>query len=187
MANKIYPYFNVVVMKKTYLSIVALMLATMMQAQMKSFVLEGQSRTYESVSWDNKPLKNIGERTFFIFWQESGKLKGRLNGTTDEIVTAREGYRPGYIVAPLHDIKVINDSTITFSIANTMQFGCELPLYVKNEAEATQLGYPSWADVSSNSLPPSQRQYTVSFSGKTLIIRPDGAYDKFERLFRLPQ
>lgn len=129
--------------------------------------------------------KPFQERTCLILGKSGGKWFGRINATTDEFETAREGYEPGYIVAPLEQIKVVNDSTLSFSVTIRRQFQYGIPLYVRNETEAVRQGIPLWTQTGWQAEPSSTRQYQVVLSDKQIVVLPNEVNDFSRRVFML--
>lgn len=162
-------------MKQIMLFLLALLSGLTSQAQMKKHFVEGQRYVYELVYSHDDLLQRKGERCFFVLWQEQGTLHGRYNGTTDALEQGREGYLPGYVVAPMQAIKVLNDSTLSFTLSATTQFANELPLCITSEAQAQALGYALWRHPlfghDSNYWQP--RHGVMTLSGDRLRVQPD--------------
>lgn len=163
-------------MKQMMLFLLALLSALTSQAQMKKHFVEGQRYVYELVYSHDDLLQRKGERCFFVLWQEQGTLHGRYNGTTDALEQGREGYLPGYVVAPMQAIKVLNDSTLSFTLSATTQFAYELPLCITSEAQAQALGYEVWRHPlfghDSNYWQP--RHFVATCVGHTLTVHAEG-------------
>lgn len=88
-------------------------------------------------------------RCFIVLWKDSLGLHGRMNATTDEFYTAREGYLPGYEIRPLKNI-VVRDSLLSFEVDPGVAFDNPVPLYCKDEAEARRSGIPLWVQKYTN-------------------------------------
>lgn len=167
-------------MKRIILMLLAVV-ALSAAAQVPAFS-EGQLCIYEEVytvspGHDGKLHINDGERAFFMFYKQNGKLCGRVNATTDELSGAREGYTPGYIVCPMNDLTAVNDSTLQFTISPKRQFDIAPPLSARDEGMAVDMGIPMWRQDGWRPDTPT-RTYTIVFHGDKLTVMQDTLYQK---------
>lgn len=155
--------------------LLALLSSSTSQAQIKDRFAEGQRYVYELVPMQTYLLQHTGERCFFVLWQAQGKLYGRYNGTTDAFDRGREGYLPGYVVAPMQDVKVLNDSTLSFTLSTTTPFAYELPLCITSEAQAQALGYAVWRHPLFWDDPDywQPRRFVATCTGHTMMVQPE--------------
>lgn len=164
---------------KKFLLLALLLCSVSLSAQKGFLPVGGELHIYEEKGKDSK------EQTCFLVQCSNGSWIGRMNATTDEFEIAREGYTPGYIIAPLENIKVVNDSTLSFSVTTRKQFQSKVPLYIQNEEEALQYGIPTWIQSGWLAEPTSTRHYEVVFSKAKMVILPNGVNDKYRREFIL--
>lgn len=164
---------------KKFLLLVLSLCSISLSAQKGLFPVGGELHVYEEKGRDSK------EQTCFLIQHSNGSWIGRMNATTDEFEIAREGYTPGYIIAPLENIKVLNDSTLSFSITTHKQFQCGIPLFIQNEEEALQYGIPTWVQTGWLPEPTATRYYEVVFSKTKMCVLPNRVNDKDRREFIL--
>jgi hypothetical protein len=85
------------------------------------------------------------ENQYIVLWKNESQYHGLYYGTSDEFDESREGYIPGFFVAPLEKL-VIDGDTIKFtlSVKNKDIFDKAVDLKYKSADEARQNGYENW-------------------------------------------
>ena len=130
--------------------------------------------TYAFVYPYNTP--DLIEDHFIVLESGVGGARGWYYGTSDEFDAAREGYPPGFFVAPMAALDLADDA-ITFTLNRPSRFF----------ASPVPLGYRSGEDVPPGMLeewnvplPTDSRQYTGAMRGGEISLAVPGG----PRVFR---
>ena len=118
---------------------------------------------YEYVYEHN--TRDLIENHFIVLEREGNNITGRYYGTSDDFDDVREGYLPGFYVAPMKEL-IIRDQQISFrtDLQNDDLFMGPIPLSIKMSHEIDRNSNLRWiADYQ-----PGIRlaRHTVVFSGK---------------------
>lgn len=99
--------------------------------------------TYEYIYPDN--TEDLIENQYIIIDKKDSKYFGLYYGTTDEFDETREGYLPGFFVAPMDNLEINND-TIKFTLSVDDKDFFEKPIDrdIKSTEEAFKAGYENW-------------------------------------------
>ena len=92
--------------------------------------------------------EDLIENHYIVINKNGDLYSGLYYGTSDEFDESREGYLPGFFVAPMEQLKIIND-TINFmlSVENQNIFNKAVELKYKSSEEARQNGYETWPQI----------------------------------------
>jgi hypothetical protein len=134
-----------------------------------------QTVTYEYVYPYNTP--DLIENHYLVLDTSGPEARGWYYGSSDEFDAAREGYLPGFFVAPMTDLEVSSE-TISFALERPARFfAAPVPLDYRRaeDVPAGQLG--EW-DVP---LPTASQRYVGSRSADTITLDMPGGPRVFRR------
>lgn len=127
----------------------------------------------------NEAQEHWEDEVMMIILHE-GKLSGVFWTTSDEFVSAREGYLPGFTVLPMQHVTLHGD-TLTFLLdSHGLQFfSAPIDVGVMSIREVTKQGYHEWAQ--RVNLPADTIHYRGLFRGDTLFL--DETKNRWQRTF----
>lgn len=163
-----------------YISLLSLLCFVLLSRAQQNILsnLDSSLIMYEEVRPDYVP---IGERSFLILWKDAAGLHGRFNTTTDEFETAREGYTPGYVLRPMEQLTLRND-TLFFTCSQGLSFQNAIPLYFENEAQVLKSGNPLWCESKSWMDIPTHPYWAVQINPQSLILYDETPRERAERI-----
>jgi hypothetical protein len=132
--------------------------------------------TYEYVYPYNTP--DLIENHYLVLDTSGPDARGWYYGTSDEFDAGREGYLPGFFVAPMTDLEV-SSGAISFALDRPARFfAAPVPLEYRSadDVPAGRLG--EW-DVP---LPTAARRYVGSRGADTITVDVPGGPRVFRRL-----
>jgi hypothetical protein len=133
------------------------------------------SGTYEYIYLGN--TKDLIENHYIVIEKSGAGYSGLYYGTTDEFDQAREGYYPGFFVAPMNNLDIDGETIkFTLSIENENVYDKPVDLIIKSNEQAKKAGYKKW--IQSMNFEP--KTYIADY--KENIITVEGMYD--EKIFK---
>jgi hypothetical protein len=117
------------------------------------------------------------EDHFIVLEGAGGELRGWYYGTSDEFDAAREGYPPGFFVAPMEGLAITRDQ-IAFTLNRPARFfAAPVPLQFKSVADVP----PGLLDEWNVPLPAESRRYTGTLRGGEIVLEVFGGLRVFVR------
>jgi hypothetical protein len=117
------------------------------------------------------------EDHFIVLAEADGELRGRYYGTSDEFDEAREGYLPGFFVAPMEGLVITGDQ-VAFTLNRPSRFfAAPVPLHFESVADIPSGLLDEW-DVP---LPAESRQYAGTLLGGEIVLAVPGGPRVFVR------
>jgi len=108
------------------------------------------------------------ENQYIIIEIRDSTYIGLYYGTTDEFDPMREGYAPGFFIAPMDHLKISGDSiTFTLWVANENIYDKPVDLKIKSNGQAKKEGYQNW--IQKMSFEP--KNYAGVIIGKNIIFQ----------------
>ena len=134
-----------------------------------------QTVTYEFVYPYNTP--DLTENHYIVLDTSGPAPSGWYWGTRDEFDAAREGYLPGFFVAPLSDL-ALTATTITFTLSRPERFfASPVPLEYRSAAAVPAGLLEEW----SVPLPTASTRYNGTVSGDRIVLDVAGGPRVFRR------
>jgi len=92
--------------------------------------------------------EDLIENHFIVINKNGDLYSGLYYGTSDEFDESREGYLPGFFVAPMEQLTITNGTLkFTLSVENQNVFNKAVELKYKSSEEARQNGYETWPNM----------------------------------------
>ena len=109
-------------------------------------------------------IPSLEENHYVVLEADDGELTGWYFGTTDDFDSGREGYLPGFFVAPMADLTVVGNS-IFFSLRVSSEecFSKPVPRHYRSAGEVPTDEIERW--------PQTIRMEPRAYEG---VITPDG-------------
>ncbi|MBN1543756.1 hypothetical protein JW992_16555 [candidate division KSB1 bacterium] len=131
-------------------------------------------RIYEyDYEWD---LEGLSENHFIVLESYGDSVSGRYYGTSDDFDDFREGYAPGFFVATMDSLTIV-DSRIHFSlrVIREILFSRPIDLRFTSAAQARAAGYSLWLETFPEyELCRTRQSYSGTYSPKRIEIQlPD--------------
>jgi hypothetical protein len=133
----------------------------------------GYPRVYEYTYEHNTPA--LVENHYIVLDSAAGGIRGWYFGTTDDFDSAREGYLPGFFVAPMEDLRLSGDA-IAFTLRPRELFASPVPLRYRDPAEIPRELRQQWTG-------PALQAEARSYSGTVAADRITLDVDRKPRLF----
>jgi hypothetical protein len=130
---------------------------------------------YEYVYPYNTP--DLIENHFIVLDSSGGAVRGWYYGTSDEFDTAREGYLPGFFVAPISGLRLAGEA-ISFTLTRPARFfTTPVPLQYREGADVPRSLLEEWTIP----LTTEAREYAGMLRGSEIELAVQGG----PRTFRL--
>jgi hypothetical protein len=134
-----------------------------------------QTAVYEYVYPYNTP--DLVENHYVVLDSAGGELRGWYYGTSDEFDAAREGYLPGFFVAPMEELQVTG-SAISFRLTRPERF---FVAPVPTEYRESNAVPPGVLEEWTVPLPTGARDYAGTLGADEIALTVPGG----PRVFRL--
>jgi hypothetical protein len=138
--------------------------------------VSAQVATYEYVYPYNTP--DLTENHYLVLDTSGPEPRAWYYGTSDEFDTAREGYLPGFFVAPTTDL-ALSAAAISFAIDRPDRFfAAPVPLDYRSPDDVPAGLLGEW----SVPLPTAARRYAGTLSDDTITLDVPGGPRVFQRM-----
>jgi hypothetical protein len=135
-----------------------------------------QTVTYEYVYPYNTP--DLIENHYIVLDMSGPEPRGWYYGTSDEFDSGREGYLPGFFVAPMSDLEM-SAGAISFGLSRPERFFASPVRLEYRSAEAVPTGLlGEWAI----SLPSASRRYGGGLTREAVTLDVPGGPRVFQRM-----
>lgn len=132
--------------------------------------------TFEYVNPYNTEGQN--ENEYIVISKIDSEYSGIFYGTSDEFDESREGYVPGYFVASMTDLRIVEDTIkFTLSVLKDDIFDKPVDLKLKSSDEARNSGYNKWIQV----LEFQPRKYSGLLNSEGIIFKESPSDKLFKK------
>ena len=123
--------------------------------------------------------EDLIEDHFIVLDRVEGAVVGWYYGTSDEFDAVREGYRPGFFVAPMEGLRILPDGALAFSLRRPASFfTAPVPLRYRSEADLPPGSLDAWPV----ELPDGSRDYAGTMRGDELVLTTERVPRVFRRI-----
>jgi hypothetical protein len=154
------------------------LIATAACAAQRESRAAGYPRVYEYTYEFNTP--SLVENHYIVLDSAGGAIRGWYFGTSDDFDSGREGYLPGFFVAPMEGLRISGDA-ISFALRPRELFASPVPLRYRDSAAMPRELLQKWTGPA---LQPDRRSYSGAAAVDRITLDVDGKPRVFVRVER---